>query len=83
MDKDGCLNRGELEAFIQATRPEIATHPQVLRRVRVDDFFILYQEYIDGEKGLTFDGFLLSFHQVVFDLDKAFKQMRLVILIGT
>ncbi|KAI3799550.1 hypothetical protein L1987_34849 [Smallanthus sonchifolius] len=80
LNNDGGLNREELEALIVATNYNVR-YDHFLNQyekkyidgemgLNVDDFFNRYEKYIDGKKGLTFYGLLLSYDQGDLDLDQ-------------
>ncbi|KAK1409767.1 hypothetical protein QVD17_36296 [Tagetes erecta] len=72
-NKDGGLNKEELEALILATNSHLKYSSQEQINRELDKVFHLYDKFIDGEKGLTYDG-LLRIYDEDGDIDRDFEE---------
>ncbi|PWA52196.1 serine-threonine/tyrosine-protein kinase catalytic domain-containing protein [Artemisia annua] len=72
--RDGCLNREELTALLRAKTPKKMYSKEETRDL-IDRIFHLYNEFIDGNKGLTCDGMLRSYDDGNGDLDSEYSAL--------
>lgn len=73
---DGGLNREETAAVVVTVNPRVTFSKEQIN-ASLDDTFGTYGEFIDGEKGLTFDGLLRACGDGAGDLDHDFDDLGL------
>ncbi|EEF52668.1 uncharacterized TPR repeat-containing protein At1g05150 [Ricinus communis] len=75
-NKDGGLNREEMAALVVAVNPRVKFSEEQINAI-LDEVFRTYGEFIDGEKGLTFDGLLRTYDDGAGDVDRDFDALEL------
>ncbi|KAK6938908.1 hypothetical protein RJ641_032416 [Dillenia turbinata] len=75
-NKDGGLNREEMAALVVAVNPRVKFSDEQINAI-LDEVFRTYGEFIDGEKGLTFDGLLRTYDDGAGDVDRDFDALGL------
>lgn len=75
-DRDGALNREEMAALVVSVNPRVNFSDEQLNAI-LDEVFRTYSEYIDGEKGLTFDGLIRTYDDGAGDVDRDFDALGL------
>ncbi|XP_050205759.1 uncharacterized TPR repeat-containing protein At1g05150-like [Mercurialis annua] len=75
-NKDGGLNREEMAALVVAVNPRVKFSDEQISAI-LDEVFRTYGEFIDGEKGLTFDGLLRTYDDGAGDVDRDFDALEL------
>ncbi|KAL3642101.1 hypothetical protein CASFOL_012916 [Castilleja foliolosa] len=75
-NRDGGLNRDEMEALVIAVNPRVKFSDEQISAI-LDEVFRTYGEFIDGEKGLTFDGLLRTYDDGAGDVDRDFDALGL------
>ncbi|XP_024519477.1 uncharacterized TPR repeat-containing protein At1g05150 [Selaginella moellendorffii] len=73
---DGRLNRDEMAALVIAVNPRVKFSDEQIRAI-LDEVFRTYGEFIDGKKGLTFDGLLRTYDDGAGDVDRDFDALGL------
>ncbi|XAR64165.1 hypothetical protein NMG60_11024407 [Bertholletia excelsa] len=73
---DGGLNREEMEALVVAVNPRVRFSQEQINAI-LDEVFKTYGEFINGEKGLTFDGLLRTYDDGAGDVDRDFDALGL------
>lgn len=73
---DGGLNREEMAALVVAVNPRVKFSEEQINAI-LDEVFRTYGEFIDGEKGLTFDGLLRTYDDGAGDVDRDFDALGL------
>ena len=69
--RDGGLNRDEMAALVVAVNPRVKFSDEQINAI-LDEVFRTYGEFIDGEKGLTYDGLLCTNDDGAGDVDRDF-----------
>ncbi|XP_051150902.1 uncharacterized TPR repeat-containing protein At1g05150-like [Andrographis paniculata] len=75
-NRDGGLNREEMAALVVAVNPRVKFSEEQISAI-LDEIFRTYGEFIDGEKGLTFDGLLRTYDDGAGDVDRDFDALGL------
>ncbi|XP_031268971.1 uncharacterized TPR repeat-containing protein At1g05150-like [Pistacia vera] len=75
-NRDGGLNREEMAALVVAVNPRVKFSDEQINAI-LDEVFRTYGEFIDGEKGLTFDGLLRTYDDGAGDVDRDFDALGL------
>ncbi|OWM75011.1 uncharacterized TPR repeat-containing protein At1g05150-like [Punica granatum] len=75
-NRDGGLNREEMAALVVAVNPRVKFSDEQINAI-LDEVFRTYGEYIDGEKGLTYDGLLRTYDDGAGDVDRDFDALGL------
>ncbi|KAF7837420.1 putative TPR repeat-containing protein [Senna tora] len=65
---DGGLNREEMAALVVAVNPRVKFSDEQINAI-LDEVFRTYGEFIDGEKGLTYEGLLRTYDDGAGDVD--------------
>ena len=73
---DGGLNREEMSALVVAVNPRVKFSDEQINAI-LDEVFRTYGEFIDAEKGLTFDGLLRTYDDGAGDVDRDFDALGL------
>ncbi|CAA0813349.1 Uncharacterized TPR repeat-containing protein [Striga hermonthica] len=76
LNRDGGLNRDEMAALVVAVNPRVKFSDEQISAI-LDEVFRTYGEFIDGEKGLTFDGLLRTYDDGAGDVDRDFDALGL------
>uniref|UniRef100_A0A7N1A6M5 EF-hand domain-containing protein n=1 Tax=Kalanchoe fedtschenkoi TaxID=63787 RepID=A0A7N1A6M5_KALFE len=75
-NRDGGLNREEMAALVVAVNPRVKFSEEQISAI-LDEVFRTYGEFIDGEKGLTYDGLLRTYDDGAGDVDRDFDALGL------
>lgn len=75
-NRDGGLSREEMAALVVAVNPRVKFSEEQISSI-LDEVFRTYGEFIDGEKGLTFDGLLRTYDDGAGDVDRDFDALGL------
>lgn len=75
-NRDGGLNREEMAALVVAVNPRVKFSDEQINAI-LDEIFRTYGEYIDSEKGLSFDGLLRTYDDGAGDVDRDFDALGL------
>ncbi|GLT92042.1 hypothetical protein SLE2022_099010 [Rubroshorea leprosula] len=75
-NRDGGLNREEMAALVVAVNPRVNFSDEQIKAI-LDEVFRTYGEFIDGEKGLTYDGLLRTYDDGAGDVDRDFDALGL------
>ncbi|XP_058220707.1 uncharacterized TPR repeat-containing protein At1g05150-like [Rhododendron vialii] len=75
-NRDGGLNREEMAALVVAVNPRVKFSDEQINAI-LDEVFKTYGEFIDGEKGLTYDGLLRTYDDGAGDVDRDFDALGL------
>lgn len=73
---DGGLNREEMASLVVAVNPRVKFSDEQISAI-LDEVFRTYGEFIDGEKGLTYDGLLRTYDDGAGDVDRDFDALGL------
>ncbi|WMV27697.1 hypothetical protein MTR67_021082 [Solanum verrucosum] len=73
---DGGLNREEMAALVVAVNPRVKFSEEQINAI-LDEVFRTYSEFIDGEKGLTYEGLLRTYDDGAGDVDRDFDALGL------
>ncbi|KAK4487358.1 hypothetical protein RD792_006018 [Penstemon davidsonii] len=76
VNRDGGLNREEMAALVVAVNPRVKFSDEQITAI-LDEVFRTYGEFIDGEKGLSFDGLLRTYDDGAGDVDRDFDALGL------
>ncbi|KAL3505356.1 hypothetical protein ACH5RR_035197 [Cinchona calisaya] len=76
VNRDSGLNREEMAALVVAVNPRVKFSDEQINAI-LDEVFRTYSEFIDGEKGLTFDGLLRTYDDGAGDVDRDFDALGL------
>ncbi|CAI9116862.1 OLC1v1018132C1 [Oldenlandia corymbosa var. corymbosa] len=76
INRDGGLNREEMAALVVAVNPRVKFSDEQINAI-LDEVFRTYGEFIDGEKGLTYDGLLRTYDDGAGDVDRDFDALGL------
>lgn len=77
-NQDGFLNREEMSALVVAVNPRVKFSDDQIAAI-LDEVFRSYGEYIDEEKGLSFEGLLQTYDDGAGDVDRDFDALGLEI----
>ncbi|KAK9270825.1 hypothetical protein L1049_026411 [Liquidambar formosana] len=75
-NRDGGLNREEMASLVVAVNPRVKFSDEQISAI-LDEVFRTYGEFIDGEKGLTYDGLLRTYDDGAGDVDRDFEALGL------
>nr|AGC51780.1 cold regulated protein 15b [Manihot esculenta] len=75
-NRDGGLNREEMAALVVAVNPRVRFSDEQINAI-LDEVFRTYGEFIDGEKGLTYEGLLRTYDDGAGDVDRDFDALEL------
>ncbi|KAK4751386.1 hypothetical protein SAY87_004868 [Trapa incisa] len=75
-NRDGGLNREEMAALVVAVNPRVKFSDEQIKAI-LDEVFRTYGEYIEGEKGLTYEGLLRTYDDGAGDVDRDFDALGL------
>ncbi|KAK8705681.1 hypothetical protein V6N13_049276 [Hibiscus sabdariffa] len=73
---DGGLNRDEMAALVVDVNPRVKFSDEQINAI-LDEVFRTYGEFIDGERGLTYDGLLRTYDDGAGDVDRDFDALGL------
>lgn len=73
---DGGLNKEEMAALVVAVNPRVKFSDEQINAI-LDEVFRTYGEFIDGEKGLTYEGLLRTYDDGAGDVDRDFDALGL------
>ncbi|GJY89028.1 uncharacterized TPR repeat-containing protein-like protein [Tanacetum coccineum] len=76
INKDGGLNRDEMSALVVAVNPRVKFSDEQISAI-LDEVFRTYGDFIDGDKGLTYDGLLRTYDDGAGDVDRDFEALGL------
>ncbi|KAJ4962569.1 hypothetical protein NE237_022508 [Protea cynaroides] len=76
VNKDGGLNREEMAGLVVAVNPRVKFSNEQISAI-LDEVFRTYGEFIDGEKGLTYEGLLRTYDDGAGDVDRDFDALDL------
>eukprot|EP00250_Pteridium_aquilinum_P001555 c11749_g1_i1 orf=382-2577(+) len=76
INQDGRLNREEMSALVVAVNPIVQFSEDQISAI-LDEVFRTYGDYIDGEKGLSFEGLLQTYDDGAGDVDRDFGALNL------
>ncbi|KAJ4964695.1 hypothetical protein NE237_016544 [Protea cynaroides] len=79
VNKDGGLNREEMAALVVAVNPRVKFSDEQISAI-LDEVFRTYGEFIDGEKGLTYEGLLRTYNDGAGDVDRDFDALGLELI---
>ncbi|KAJ8772520.1 hypothetical protein K2173_027697 [Erythroxylum novogranatense] len=77
---DGGLNREEMAALVVAVNPRVKFSDEQINAI-LDEVFRTYGEFIDGEKGLTYEGLLRTYDDGAGDVDRDFDALDLDLIL--
>ncbi|XP_057429260.1 uncharacterized TPR repeat-containing protein At1g05150-like [Lotus japonicus] len=75
-NRDGGLNREEMASLVGAVNPRVKFSDEQINAI-LDEVFRTYGEFIDGDKGLTYDGLLRTYDDGAGDVDRDFDALGL------
>ncbi|XP_010530319.1 PREDICTED: uncharacterized TPR repeat-containing protein At1g05150 [Tarenaya hassleriana] len=75
-NRDGGLNREEMAALVVAVNPRVRFSDEQISAI-LDEVFRTYGDFIDGDKGLTYDGLLRTYDDGAGDVDRDFDALGL------
>ena len=73
---DGGLNRDEMAALVVAVNPRVKFSEEQINAI-LDEVFRTYGDFIQGDKGLTFEGLLRTYDDGAGDVDRDFDALEL------
>ncbi|XP_074273373.1 putative TPR repeat-containing protein At1g05150 [Silene latifolia] len=76
LNKDGGLNRAEMAALVVAVNPRVKFSDEQINAI-LDEVFRTYSEFINGDKGLTYDGLMRTYDDGAGDVDRDFEALNL------
>ncbi|XP_060199772.1 uncharacterized TPR repeat-containing protein At1g05150-like [Lycium barbarum] len=79
LNRDGGLNREEMAALVVAVNPRVKFSDEQINAI-LDEVFRTYSEFIDSEKGLTYDGLLRTYDDGAGDVDRDFDALGLELM---
>ncbi|XP_047321991.1 uncharacterized TPR repeat-containing protein At1g05150-like [Impatiens glandulifera] len=74
LNRDGGLNREEMSALVVAVNPRVKFSDEQINAI-LDEVFRTYGDFIDNERGLTFDGLLRTYDDGAGDVDRDFDAL--------
>lgn len=77
-NEDGHLNRNEMAHLVIAVNPRVKFSKEQIEAI-LDEVFRTYGEFIDGSKGLSFEGLLRTYDDGAGDVDRDFDALGLVL----
>lgn len=75
-NRDGGLNREEMASLVGAVNPRVKFSDEQISAI-LDEVFRTYGEFIDGDKGLTYEGLLRTYDDGAGDVDRDFDALGL------
>ncbi|KAG0606542.1 hypothetical protein M758_9G149400 [Ceratodon purpureus] len=75
-NQDGCLNRNEMANLVIAVNPRVKFSKEQIEAI-LDEVFRTYGEFIDGNRGLSFEGLLRTYDDGAGDVDRDFDALGL------
>lgn len=75
-NRDEHLSREEMAALVVAVNPKVDFNEDQIAAI-LDEIFRTYGDYIYGDKGLSFDGLLQTYHDGAGDIDRDFNALGL------
>lgn len=75
-NEDGHLNRNEMAHLVIAVNPRVKFSKEQIEAI-LDEVFRTYGEFIDGLKGLSFEGLLRTYDDGAGDVDRDFDALGL------
>ncbi|XP_010475186.1 PREDICTED: uncharacterized TPR repeat-containing protein At1g05150-like [Camelina sativa] len=78
-NRDGGLNREEMAALVVAVNPRVKFSDEQINAI-LDEVFRTYAEFIDPNKGLTYDGLLRTYDDGAGDVDRDFDALGLELI---
>ncbi|KAK1407440.1 hypothetical protein QVD17_39056 [Tagetes erecta] len=76
LNRDGGLNREEMAALVVAVNPRVKFSDEQISAI-LDEVFRTYGEFIDSDKGLSYDGLLRTYDDGAGDVDRDFEALGL------
>ncbi|CAI9284114.1 unnamed protein product [Lactuca saligna] len=76
LNRDGGLNREEMSALVVAVNPRVRFSDEQISAI-LDEVFRTYSDFIDTDKGLTYDGLLRTYDDGAGDVDRDFEALAL------
>nr|DAD40418.1 TPA_asm: hypothetical protein HUJ06_014741 [Nelumbo nucifera] len=76
MNKDGCLSRQEMSFLVVAVNPRVKFSDDQINAI-LDEVFKTYGDFINGEKGLSYEGLLRTYDDGAGDVDRDFDALGL------
>ncbi|KAL7600824.1 uncharacterized TPR repeat-containing protein At1g05150 [Lactuca sativa] len=76
LNRDGGLNREEMSALVVAVNPRVRFSDEQISAI-LDEVFRTYSDFIDNDKGLTYDGLLRTYDDGAGDVDRDFEALAL------
>ncbi|VVB07418.1 unnamed protein product [Arabis nemorensis] len=73
-NRDGGLNREEMSFLVVSVNPRVKFSEEQISAI-LDEVFRTYSEFIDGDKGLTYDGLLRTYDDGAGDVDRDFEAL--------
>lgn len=75
-NKDGFLNRNEMASLVIAVNPRVKFSKNQIEAI-LDEVFRTYGEFIEGSRGLSFEGLLRTYDDGAGDVDRDFEALGL------
>ncbi|CAN0872351.1 Uncharacterized TPR repeat-containing protein At2g32450 [Linum grandiflorum] len=75
-NQDGGLNRDEMATLVVAVNPRVKFSDEQINAI-LDEVFRTYAEFIDTDKGLTYEGLLRTYDDGAGDVDRDFDALEL------
>ncbi|KAK9758340.1 hypothetical protein RND81_01G223900 [Saponaria officinalis] len=76
LNKDGGLNRAEMASLAVAVNPRVKFSEEQINAI-LDEVVRMYNEFIDENKGLTYEGLMRSYDDGAGDVDRDFEVLNL------
>ncbi|KAJ0923460.1 putative EF-hand domain, tetratricopeptide-like helical domain superfamily, EF-hand domain pair [Helianthus annuus] len=76
LNNDAGLNRHEMAALVVAVNPRVKFSDEQISAI-LDEVFRTYADFIDPDKGLTYDGLLRTYDDGAGDVDRDFEALGL------
>eukprot|EP00268_Persea_americana_P035335 TRINITY_DN3487_c0_g2_i1.p1 TRINITY_DN3487_c0_g2~~TRINITY_DN3487_c0_g2_i1.p1 ORF type:complete len:802 (+),score=167.00 TRINITY_DN3487_c0_g2_i1:432-2837(+) len=73
---DGGLDREEMSALVVSVNPRVKFSDEQINAI-LDEVFRTYSDFIDADRGLTFDGLLRTYDDGAGDVDRDFDALGL------
>nr|GEW67479.1 uncharacterized TPR repeat-containing protein At1g05150-like [Tanacetum cinerariifolium] len=73
---DGGLNREEMSSLVVSVNPRVKFSNEQINAI-LDEVFRTYADFIDPDKGLTYDGLLRTYDDGAGDVDRDFEALSL------